>query len=168
MTAERWYECITRSMNIVAGLMILSIFIVVFGDVIARNVFNVSIFSASELSIFLLVYASFISAAYAIPKRLHFILFDFRSKLSDNLHIALTIVVDLIVVIFTTLVGFYGFKLGMSQMGQMIAALKIPYGYMYMALPLFSALVLITMGLRYMAFGLNEEPHVKAEEVVSK
>lgn len=155
-------------MNVVAGLMILGIFIVVFGDVIARNFFDVSIFSASEISIFLLVYASFISAAYAIPKRLHFVLFDFRSKLSKKFYIVLTITVDLIIVTFTTLVGFYGFKLGMSQMGQLIAALKIPYGSMYMALPLFSVLVMITLGLKYTAFGLCNEPGQTAEEVMPK
>ncbi len=147
--------------------MILGIFIVVFGDIVSRNIFDVSIISASEISIFLLVYASFISAAYAIPKRLHFILFDFRSKASSQLYIGLTVVVDLIIAVFTTLVGFFGFKLGMSQMGQLIAALKIPYGYMYMALPLFSMLVLITMVLKYMAYGWRDEPKYINDEALS-
>ncbi len=147
--------------------MILGIFIVVFGDVVSRNIFDVSIISASEISIFLLVYASFISAAYAIPKRLHFTLFDFQSKVSRKLYIGLTVIVDLIIVAFTTLVGFFGFKLGMSQMGQLIAALKIPYGFMYMALPLFSLLVLITLMLKYVAYGCNGESRPIADEVLT-
>lgn len=168
MNAERLYNSITEWMNKCAGVMILGIFLVVIGDVTSRNIFNTSIFSASEISIFLLVYASFISAAYAIPKRLHFILFDFRSKVSSKLYIGITVIVDLIIVVFTTLVGFYGFKLGMSQMGQLIAALKIPYGYMYMALPLFSILVLITLVLKYMAYGWDGESQPVTDEVMAK
>ena len=47
--------------------------------------------------------------------------------------------------------GWFGIKLALSQMDQPSAALKIPYGLIYMSLPIFAVLSVVLLVMRNLA-----------------
>src|SRR6056297_3080427 len=117
--------------NISAGLVAV-IFLVVFAEVIGRNLFGYSLPATFEISVFLLVYTAFFAAAAAFGRNMHFKVFDLAGRLSGGPARAVQVIGDAATIFFLGVLGYYGITLALSQMDQPSAALQIPYGIIYL------------------------------------
>lgn len=123
--------------NISAGLVAV-IFLVVFAEVIGRNLFGYSLPATFEISVFLLVYTAFFAAAAAFGRNMHFKVFDLAGRLSGNSARAVQVIGDMATILFLGVLGYFGTMLALSQMDQPSAALRIPYGIIYLSMPIFA------------------------------
>ncbi|WP_197916382.1 TRAP transporter small permease [Thiosulfatihalobacter marinus] len=145
------YSALVRVLTNIAGILVALIFLGVFAEVVGRNLFNVSIPAMFELSVFLLVFTAFVAAAAAFGQGTHFKVFDLAGRLNGTPHRITRLVADLCSVSFLIVLGWFGIKLALSQMDQPSAALKIPYGLIYMSLPIFAVLSVVLLVMRNLA-----------------
>lgn len=133
--AYRRLVCLLTTVS--AGLVAI-LFLVVFVEVIGRNIFGYSLPAAFEISVFLLVYTVFFAAAAAFGRNMHFKVFDLAGRLSYGAARVVQVIGDAATIIFLAVLGYYGVKLAFSQMDQPSAALRIPYGIIYLSMPFFA------------------------------
>lgn len=101
-----------------------------------RYVLNDSITWAEEAVRFLFVFMFFFGATEAIRLRKHVAMDIFVEKLPGKFPSIMRVLDDVLVLIFLVFAAWLGFRNSMSNMGQLSAALKIPYGYVYLSIPL--------------------------------
>jgi TRAP-type C4-dicarboxylate transport system permease small subunit len=97
-----------------------------------------------ELARYLLIWVGLIGAAYATGKRMHLAIDLLPLRLKGRTHHALNIVIDLLVLLFGLVVMVFGGSRLVAltlMLEQTSAALQIPLGYVYLALPLSGMLI---------------------------
>lgn len=140
-----------KSLNKVIEVIciILLAFMVVLGSwqIITRYILNNPSTISEDLLIYSFVWMSLLGSAYVFGKKDHMTMVFFRQKLeskSENVKMALSIITELLVMIFSALVlVFGGTQISMLAMGQVSPALGVPMGYIYLALPLSGVITII-------------------------
>jgi TRAP-type C4-dicarboxylate transport system permease small subunit len=134
-----------------------------------------------ELARYLLIWVGLLGAGYAAGKRMHLAIDLLPMKLTGRAHEALGLLIDLMIFLFALIVMVFGGArlVGLQLMlEQTSAALGVPLGYVYLALPV-SGLLIMFYSTLYMldrirvlrggepALPLTEEPSAEAfaEEV---
>jgi len=103
-----------------------------------------------ELSRFLLIWVGLLGASYAAGKRMHLAIDLLPTRLTGKAHEALGLVIDLSIFLFALVVMvFGGVRLVALQLmlEQTSAALQVPLGYVYMALPVSGLLIMFYSAL---------------------
>lgn len=147
----RFYTALVRALTNISGVLVALIFLTVIAEVIGRNLLGVSIPATFEISVFLLVFTAFIAAAAAFGQGTHFKVFDLAGRLTGTPHRLARLVADSCSVGFLLVLGWYGISLALSQMDQPSAALQIPYGVIYLAMPIFAVLAVTLLAIRNLA-----------------
>jgi TRAP-type C4-dicarboxylate transport system permease small subunit len=136
-----------------------------------------------ELSRYLLIWVGLLGASYAAGKRMHLAIDLLPMRLTGRAHEALGLLIDFAIFLFALVVMvFGGVRLAALQLmlEQTSAALRVPLGYVYLALPV-SGLLIMFYSVLYMldrvrilrgeapALPLTEEPSADAwgEEVAA-
>lgn len=138
---------VSRSEEVLIGVLILTASIILFANVVARYVFNLGLPWAEELVRYQIVWMVFLGASVAARQGIH-IGVDILIKFSPP---AIGRVVDLavhaIAVVFCAFVVFYGAELiaQTRAFGQISPAMQVPMWLVQLAIPVGSAL----MGLRF-------------------
>jgi C4-dicarboxylate transporter DctQ subunit len=119
-----------------------------FVNVVARYAFESSISWAGELTIYLFLWSTFFGAVYCFKKDAHIAVDVFLVKASPKIAKFLTILTQLIALIYVSAIAFYGYKYVLLYMdlGEMSVDLNIPLWIPYVVVPIsfaFSAIVLI-------------------------
>lgn len=126
-----------------AGLCLFAVFVLVTAQVASRFIFNFSFATASELSIYAMIWSVFLGAAVAFRGNQH-IAMDFVKKLlPDNLSKIMNIIIFICLAIFLSVIALKGYDLSLRAMRQVSPAAGIPVGYISMAMPVCSVLALI-------------------------
>ncbi len=146
-----FYVALVRALNKIAGILVALIFLTVFSEVVGRNLFKVSIPATFEISIVLLVFTAFIAAAAAFGQDAHFKVVDLSARLTGGKRRIARLATDVFSIVFLLVLGYFGLKLALSQMDQPSASLKIPYGLIYLSMPIFAALSVILLAIRNLA-----------------
>jgi TRAP-type C4-dicarboxylate transport system permease small subunit len=146
-----FYVALVRALNNLAGVLVALIFLTVFSEVMGRNLFNVSIPATFEISIVLLVFTAFIAAAAAFGQGAHFKVVDLTARLRGRKRRVARLATDVVSITFLLVLGYFGLKLAFGQMDQPSASLKIPYGLIYLSMPIFAALSVILLAIRNLA-----------------
>ena len=110
--------------------------IICFAAVIFRYVFNNSIVWAEESVRFMFVFLFFFGAAEAVRRKKHVMMDVFINMLPGKAGMAVRIFDDLLVLAFLCAAAWLGYSNAMKNMGQLSAALHIPYGLMYLSIPI--------------------------------
>lgn len=133
----------------VSAVLVALIFLVMIAEVVGRNLFGYSLPATFEISVFLLVYTAFFAAAAAFGRNAHFKVFDLAGRLSGRSARLVQLVADAATILFLGILGYYGVNLALSQMDQPSAALQIPYGIIYLSMPIFAftSILLLVMKL---------------------
>lgn len=142
--SERLAELLTR----LCGGLVAAIVAVMLADMVARNLLGLALPSTAELAVLMMIYTVFAGAAVAVQRGMHFLIFQPRDRYPARLLPVLEALVRGVLIGFSALMIWYGASLAASQMGQLSAAMQIPYGLFYLALPL--------GGLLNIAFALLE------------
>lgn len=127
-------------------LMALLVFMVLMAtwQVFSRYVLNSPSTISEELLKYCLIWLSMIGAAYMFGRREHMSMTFFVEKFNDKIRHNLSILSELIIIVFAIAVLVYGgVNIVGLTMGQQSAALGIPVGYVYTVLPLSGVMMVI-------------------------
>src|SRR5690606_19073778 len=138
---------VSRSEEILIGVLILTASVILFANVVARYVFNAGFPWAEELVRYQIVWMVFLGASVAARQGIH-IGVDILIKLSPPpLAKLIELVVHAIAVVFCGFLVFYGAQLieQTFAFGQVSPALQLPMWLVQLAIPVGAAL----MGIRF-------------------
>ena len=112
-------------------------------QVIVRYFFDRPNAYTEVLSKYMFVWLIMFGSAYVFGLREHMNIAVVRDKMPTKLRIVIEMISELIIVLFAVGVLIYGgFKQTVDQMGQLDAALQIPIGFIYAAVPISSCFII--------------------------
>jgi len=118
-----------------AMLLLGTLLSLVFLQVVLRNVFHYSLVFIEELSIILLAWCAFFSAAYALRKKAHVAVDYFFLKFGKGAQRAIYFATMFVIFLFILYIAWYGWRLADRQMIVPLPVTGFPRGYIYLALP---------------------------------
>lgn len=125
-----------------AGIMAIMT-IVIFSQVVARYIIGSSLAWSEELSRFLMIYMILIGAALALRDKQLIAVEILPEILKGTLKRWLTIIVQLISIIFYVVLMIYGFKVAQSFGNQIAPGTGISMFFIYLSLPIGGVLLLM-------------------------
>ena len=146
---------------LLAGLMGLSVLNVVW-QVFSRYVLKNPSAYTEELARFLLIWIGLLGAAYAVGRGMHLAIDLLPQALHGQARRRLDQVIAMIVMIFAaTVLVWGGSKLVWMTLylGQNSAAMRIPLGYVYLAVPISGALMIYYTIVQIVTAGCDSSHH---------
>ena len=144
----RWGARLYDSLGLLGGLLLAGMTLAVFVQVVLRYVFAVALDGLDELPRYLFVWLVMIGAAAAMHRGEHTALDYFRDRLSPRGRAALRLVTEGAgMLLFLSLIRTSLVLVPNSQQ-QSSAGLGLPLGYVYAAVPVGAALILLPMAWR--------------------
>ena len=140
-----------KGINFFIGFLLAVIVIIVFGNVLSRYVLNVSLAWSEEVSRTLFIWMAFLGAITAYINNEHLGL-DIVVKIFPKKITQLLIIIADIVVFFAlaiVLKGGIDMTVDSFESGWVSSAVPIPYGYIYLVVPISAALMLIECTLKF-------------------
>jgi len=133
--------------NVSVTLLILTATVVAIVQVIARYVFNNSLFWSEELILYSLITMSFLTMGMGVRYASHISVEAVYAIAGPRMARALQIGACCLGLIFAGVLIFYGSKLSVNtmNMGQLSPAMRVPVGYVYTIIPIAG----VFMVLRY-------------------
>jgi TRAP-type C4-dicarboxylate transport system permease small subunit len=116
-----------------------------FAGIVARYVFNNSLSWSEELSLILMTWLVFITAAVGVQQRLHAGVDLVTSALPKRWQQAVGVLTDLLVTVFCIFLLVYGAQIVSATMTQTSPAMGLPVGIIYAAIPVGAALMLVNL-----------------------
>jgi TRAP-type transport system small permease protein len=142
----------------------------VFANVVLRYGFGQSLAWAEEVSRYMMIWLSFLGAGLALRAGAHIAV----ETLPDSLPHALSRLVRLLVVLlmagFLALILWLGWSYAQFAMMQRTPVLRMPVGYVYLAIPIGMALMLVHLLLvarRYILTDRTDDERIRAMEAGS-
>jgi TRAP-type C4-dicarboxylate transport system permease small subunit len=128
------------------GLAVLN----VLWQVFTRYVMSSPSAYTDELSRYLLIWVGLLGASYAAGKRMHLAIDLLPQRLTGRAHEALALLIQALIAVFALVVMVFGGLRLVSltlMLEQTSAALQVPLGYVYLALPASGLLIVFYAGL---------------------
>jgi len=140
-------------LNVIIGILLASMVVLVFGNVIFRYFFNSSIAWSEEVSRFMLIWLAFLGAVIAFMKNEHLGLDILVKFLPPKASKALVVLADLLVIFALAVMTKGGIDMTVDSFasGWVSSAVPIPYGYVYAVAPVSSGLMLLESLLKTVA-----------------
>ncbi|MGE5577056.1 MAG: TRAP transporter small permease [Syntrophothermus sp.] len=126
---------LVKAVEVILGLLVLFIFVLIFGNVIARYVFQQSIVWSEEVTRFLFIWAVFLGSSVGVKRGAHFHVNLLASSLPVSARKFFDYLIAFVVFSFSLVIISQGGKLSAVTMLQTSPVLGIPMGYIYVALP---------------------------------
>lgn len=126
-------------------LLLVTMTLLVLWQVFSRYVLNAPSSFTEELVRYFLIWTGFIGAAYAFSTREHMALTFLRDKLGDDQRRLVTIIVDVIILIFAlSILVVGGVKLAVAAKMEYSALLGIPRSLVYAMAPISGVFIIIS------------------------
>jgi TRAP-type C4-dicarboxylate transport system permease small subunit len=148
---------LARALEYLLALMLVVITLLVFANVLTRYVLMYSIIWSEEVARFAFIWLIFIGTAVAIKRKAHFHLSLFEFADGSIAKRGTEALATLAVLALSFVLVHQGIALVGSTMGQSSPNIGIPMGYAYVAIPLAGALILVFLGLDFLASRLNQQ-----------
>ena len=145
-------------------------FMVVVGtyQILVRYLFNKPSTVSEELLTYAFTWMSLLAAAYVFGKRQHMRMGFLADKLAPKNKRILDMVIEVIIMVFTSIVLIYGgIQITSLTMSQKTASLGIPMGYIYEVVPACGILILV-YGLLNLLDMMNGQDEQEPEEMASR
>lgn len=120
-------------------MLIISVTLQVF----TRYILSKPLRWTTEMCCFMLIYMVFIGSAIALRNGEHVAVDLSQIKMAKALRTGLNIAATISVYLFIAIMIFYGTKLSIANINSLSEAMKIPYGYIYMSVPISGVMMLI-------------------------
>lgn len=132
-----------KIIEVILILLMVFLTLCVIWQVISRYILNTPSTITEELSRFLMIYTCLLGASYAVGKQKHLSIDLIFSYLTSEQKILLSIVINIIIAIFSIVIFYGGYILTNSTFSslQTSPALQIKMGYIYIILPI-SAIII--------------------------
>ncbi|RJG03637.1 TRAP transporter small permease [Noviherbaspirillum sedimenti] len=121
--------------------------VIVFANVVMRYVTDASIPWSEEVSRHMMIWLTFIGGGLVLRSGGHIAIDNLQDALSTPAARAMRGFVLALMVIFLLLLVYHGWNYVSRTMVQTTAATEIPFGYIYLAMPIGAALMLVHLAL---------------------
>lgn len=123
--------------NVLVTLLMLTATVVAVTQVVARYVFNNSIYWSEELVLYTLITMSFLTMGMGVRYAAHISVEAAYAFTSPRMSHVLRIGATCLGLIFAGVLIYYGSRLSMNtlRMGQLSPAMRVPVGYIYLVIP---------------------------------
>ncbi len=144
------YRYVEKLVQVIIAILLACMVIVVFSNVIARYFLNATIAWSEEISRFIFIWLVLLGAFLAFVKNEHlgldFLVKSFPRKVS----LFLIVLADVLVLtaIILILIGGYQLTVQTIESGWTSPAVEVPYGYIYLAVPVGFFLLLVQGSLK--------------------
>ena len=156
-------EKINYILEKVSVILMLFLLFLTFANVVGRYVFSRSIFFADEMARFIFVWIVFLGIAKIVKDKRQVAVTLLSDKLSGTASgFILESFIAVLGLVFLIIVFVGGIILSRTMMFYSSAALTIPMGIVYLAIPIGSALTIVFHILNYIEFILNNIEKRKA------
>ena len=142
----------------------------VFANVVLRYGFGMSLAWAEEVSRYMMIWLSFLGAGLALREGAHIAVETLPDSLSPALARVVRGLVVLLMAAFLALILWLGWQYAQFAMMQRTPVLRLPVGYIYLAIPVGMALMLIHLLLvarRYVLTDRTDDEKIRAMEAGS-
>lgn len=126
-------------------LMMFVMVVVVFLQVVYRFVLDNPLAWTEETARYLLVWITFLGAAYAMGSKAHIGVDLFMNMLPKSLRKILLIITTLLSLVFFAVMVTQGYILSQRTMMQTSPAMGLPMGYVYLVIPISGVLLMINL-----------------------
>jgi TRAP-type transport system small permease protein len=133
---ERFEKRLVGGNRILIGIMMGIMFALVFTNVITRYVFGFSIATAEEISTFLMIWVTYLSAGLALRAGNLASIDAFQDRIPENLRRGLRAFLALLMLLFFLLLVYFGIRFCVLGWSQETFATQIPRGIPYLVIPL--------------------------------
>lgn len=134
-TLKRAEELFVTLNSMVVGVLFFTMFLLVFGNVITRYVFNFSLNWSEELSRYLMVWMAYLGAGLALRAGSHVAIEIFQDLVPKPVRRAVRAFVGLVMLVFMGFLFVLGCQYVQFGMTQRTPALQWPTGWIYIAIP---------------------------------
>lgn len=117
--------------------------IVVAYQILARYIFNSPLGWSEEVTRYLFIYLTFLTASVGVRKHIHIGVDILTERLSGVPKMLLEHAVNIIVIIFLLILIYYGTVLSIGNWAQKSPSLSLPIGMFYAAIPIGSVFSLL-------------------------
>jgi TRAP-type C4-dicarboxylate transport system permease small subunit len=131
---------LVRTNQVFIGVMMGIMFVLVFINVVTRYVFGFSFATTEEISTFLMIWITYIGAGLALREGRLAAIDLFQDLLPEKIRLATRATIGVIILIFFSILAYYGAKMVQFGWAQETWATQIPRGIPYLAVPLGAAL----------------------------
>lgn len=137
-------EILDRLLGAVTVFLFVLMTVVGSYQIITRYFFNRPSTVSEELLTYSFTWMSLLAAAYVFGRRDHMRMSFLADKITGKSRDTLEIGIEALVFLFAGIVMLYGgIRITRLTMSQVTASLQIPMGYVYLAIPLSGALIMI-------------------------
>lgn len=147
-------------------LIIATIFItlLVFAQVLSRYIFNVSVGWSAELSRYLLIWITWVSASYTIRKRDHIRISMIVELFSSSVQKVVEVIVILLWSVFAIVMAVVGTEVVMNLqlMGQQTSTLNLPMWVVYLIIPIGGVLMIMRL-IQQLYFVFKKTPETTGD-----
>lgn len=143
----------------ISAAMLLACVVLAFVGVIFRKVLNNSIVWSEEVIRYMFIWLFFLAMPEITRTGSHLALDLLPTRLKGNTQRVVYIVIELFCIVLDAFIVYNGIKLSSINMGQFSPSLRIPYGYIYYAIPTGAALMLIFSVRRIVLLIKGKEEH---------
>jgi TRAP-type C4-dicarboxylate transport system permease small subunit len=164
---ERGFLFLNRS---VCAALLAASCTLVFGNVVLRYGFGLSLAWAEEVSRYMMIWLSFLAAGLALREGAHIAVETLPDSLPRVLAIPLRAVAVLLVAGFVALMLWLGWEYAQFAMMQRTPVLRLPVGYIYLAVPIGMGLMLVHLLLvarRQIFVDKSDQDRIRAMEAGS-
>ena len=131
---------LVRTNQVFIGIMMGIMFVLVFINVVTRYVFGFSFATTEEISTFLMIWITYIGAGLALREGRLAAIDLFQDLLPEKVRRATRAMIGVIILIFFSILAYYGAKMVQFGWAQETWATQIPRGIPYLAVPIGAAL----------------------------
>lgn len=135
---------VCRLLRAVVGGLIVALVVSVAMGVFYRYALGNSLYWATEVPNFMLIWIVFLGAVVAFHEKQHIAFSLIQEMLPVKGGAFLEFVSSLIVLIFLGVLAYFGTRLALGTLDSPSEALKLPMGYIYACLPVSAALMAIS------------------------
>jgi TRAP-type transport system small permease protein len=142
---------VVKAINLFIGFLLAVIVVIVFCNVLSRYVLNASLAWSEEVSRMLFIWLAFFGAITAYVNNEHLGLDILVKFFSKKIAQVLILTADIVVFFALTIVlkGGIDMTVDSFESGWVSSAVPIQYGYVYLAVPLSAALLLVESLLKF-------------------
>jgi C4-dicarboxylate transporter DctQ subunit len=142
---EALNKIVDRIENILVVILMFTATVVAIVQVVARYVFNSSLYWSEELILYSLISMSFLAGSMGVRYSAHISVDALYAFAGPRLTTVLKYVASILGIIFAATLVYYGSRLYMNtaRMGQLSSAMQIPVAYIYLTIPVSGAFMLL-------------------------
>lgn len=140
---KRMIGLLEKAVYALCALLIALLLGMVLTQTLCRNLFRFAFVQVEELCILMLAWLTFLAAAYSLRRMGHVAVDFFFNKMPRKARYWLNIATILLLMALMAFLAWHGFGLSMRQMRTPLAITRIPRGYMFLAAPVSSVLMLL-------------------------